>query len=732
MSAGVGWALAPIRAAVGRVAAAVGRRTARLLALAGVAAVLGASLSVLYGVVVVTGNPASFSLVVAGAAIAGTLAARLVRPRTATTLALAAGGLGGYLYLRSLPGGVEFLALLVPMLGDAAALLSGLSILRIVNADLWALSAAPVPVFLSWYLALRRRYVAASAVAGAALGLLALTGDATTGETLVGVVGTTVAAAVGDCERRGERLRNADGVVIVLAAMLVATLFVGVVPGAFGSVLPVGGDDGSTIESSLLYAGDSVAVAGSIDLSPERRYVVEAEEAAYWRVGTYDRYTGEGWVRSGSSRGYDGPLAGPPGKSRSLEQTYTAASSIATLPAARRPTRIGDVPVPVRVADGGSFEPASPLQAGESYRVESEVPAGRPDEFRTAGTDYPDEIETRYTQLPSDTPDRVAERTSRLTANAENPYDTARVLEHWLRTEYEYSLDVDRPRGNVADAFLFEMESGYCVYFATTMVTMLRTQEVPARFVVGYTPGEAVDDDEWVVRGYNSHAWVEVYLPGHGWIEFDPTPPTPREAAERAVLDDGTDGATTGTEAADPTDGTDSGAADTPTPRAGEAGDPNVDIDPVAAADRSANEDDRSLPPSVPLPGGEAVGAAFVAAFVAALAARRRGLGRRVYRAIWLRRLPRGDPDDVVVGAYRRAVYLEERRGDEMPPGETPRGFLDGDERLERIAERYERVRYGGGVDGAAAAGARSDLADLLSERSPAPWRRETPEEGSR
>ena len=730
MSVGVGRALASLRAATGRATTAVGRRAARLLALGGVAAVLGASVSVLYGVVVVTGDPGTFSLVVAGAALAGTLAARLVRPRTATLLALAVGGLGGHLYLRSLPGGIEFLAVLVPMLGDAAALLSGLSILRIVNADLWALSAVPVPVFLSWYLALRRRYVAASAVAGAALGVLALTGDATAAETLAGVVGATVAAAVGDCDRRGERLGNADGLVVVIAAMLVATLFVGALPGAFGSALPGGGDDGSTIESSLLYAGDSLAVAGSIDLSPERRYVVEAEEPAYWRVGTYDRYTGEGWVRSGSTRGYDGRLAGPPGESRTLEQTYTAASSIATLPAARRPTRIGDVPVPVRVTDGGSFEPASPLQPGESYRVDSEVPTGRPEEFRAAGTDYPEDVETRYTQLPSDTPDRVAERTARLTANAEHPYDTARVLEYWFRTEYEYSLDVDRPRGNVADGFLFGMESGYCVYFATTMVTMLRTQGIPARFAVGYTPGEAVDDDEWIVRGYNSHAWVEVYLPDHGWIEFDPTPPTPREATERAVLgDDDSQGATTGTETVDSTDVAAGEAADTPTPGVGGTGD--VGVDPVAAADRSASEDDRSPLSSVPLPGRETVGVALVAALVF-LTARRRGLGRRVYRSVWLRRLPRGDPDDVVVGAYRRAVYLEERRGDEMPPSETPRGFLDGDERLERIAERYERARYGGGVDATAAAAARSDLADLLAERSRVPWRREPPEEGSR
>ena len=737
MSAGGGWRAVPVPASavVDRTSRLLGRRPARAVALAGVCGVLGAFLSVLYTALVVTGDPTTLSPIVAGALVTGTIAARLVRPRTAAFLSVGGVACGGYLYVLSLPGGVEFLTLLAPMLDDASVLLSGLSILRIVNADLWVLSAAPVPVFFAWYLALRRRYVAASAVAGGALGFVVLTGDATVGETLAGVVGVTVAVAFGDCDRRQERLRNADGAVLVVAAMLVSTLVVGAAPGAVGTLLsPEGvGDAGSTVESSLVHAGDSIAVTGSIDLSPERRYTVEADERAYWRVGTYDRFTGDGWVRSGSTREYDGSLPGPPGESRTLRQTYTAESTIATLPAARKPTRIDGVPVPVLVTGGGSFEPASPLQAGESYRVESEVPTASPDRLRRAGTSYPAGIEDRYTQLPTDTPDRVAERTDRLTANAENPYDTARTLEHWLRTEYEYSLDVDRPRGNVADAFLFEMEAGYCTYFATTMVAMLRTQGIPARFAVGYTPGEQVDDREWTVRGYNSHAWVEVYLPEHGWIKFDPTPAEPREAAERATLDDsietddtsedGAGGADTpGPDTSEPSAGT------TETPAAG-AGAEDVGIDPVAAADQRA-DDGASGVPSVPAPVQLAGGVALLAA---AVVARRRGVGRRLYRELWLRRPPGGDPEAVVAGVYRRAVYLEERRGRTKAADETPRQFFAGsDERFERIRERYERARYGDGVDAATAERARSDLAGLLAERSLLPWRAEKPDRGSR
>ena len=51
---------------------------------------------------------------------------------------------------------------------------------------------------------------------------------------------------------------------------------------------------------------------------------------------------------------------------------------------------------------------------------------------------------------------------------------------------------------------------------------MLRSVGVPARMAVGFTQGER-DGDKYVVRRLNSHAWTEVYFPGIGWVEFEPT-----------------------------------------------------------------------------------------------------------------------------------------------------------------------------------------------------------------
>jgi transglutaminase-like putative cysteine protease len=715
----------------GAVAGRLGRvAPARVTALAGVALVVGSFLWVLHDIVVVTGDTTELYYVVAGAALAGTVLAWIIRPRTAAVLGAGAVLGGTYLYVTSLPGGVGFLGMLAPMVEDVRALLSGLSVLRIVNADVWALSAAPGPVFLAWYLGLRRHYVAAGAVGGGALGVVVLTGDATLAQTLAGVLGVTLAVALGDCDRRGESLRNADGVVVVLATMVVMTLVIGAVPGAAGALLSTEGfglgSEPQPMETSLVHAGERVTVTGAVELSPDRRYTVEADREAYWRVGTYDRYTGDGWVRTGTLRNYRGPVQGPPGESSTLRQRYTAESRISTLPAANKPTRIEDVPVPVQVTEAGAFEPASQLHAGESYTVESEVPEASPTELRSTGSAYPDAIEERYTQLPSSLPDRVGERTDRLTANAENPYDTARVLERWFREDYRYSLDVQRPRGDVADAFLFEMDAGYCTYFATTMVTMLRTQGIPARFAVGYAPGEQVDDGEWLVRGYDSHAWVEVYFPEHGWVAFDPTPPAAREAAEQQRLDRARDDQNTvdgATETPTPTVTDDPGTTPTETPDPPGATDTPSGRTPGDGLTPSGGPgDDGGGLPAIPVPTPEQVGFGLLVLAGAAVGVRRTDAGSRLYRQVWLRRLPDGPPEAVVAGAYHRVVHLEERAGREKAPGETPRRFLaDADDRARRIGALYERARYGPGVGDADAEEAARLLADLLEERSRLP-----------
>jgi transglutaminase-like putative cysteine protease len=66
--------------------------------------------------------------------------------------------------------------------------------------------------------------------------------------------------------------------------------------------------------------------------------------------------------------------------------------------------------------------------------------------------------------------------------------------------------------------------AGTCRDFALLMMEAVRTVGLAARFVSGYLYDPAIDGAQSDISGAGStHAWVQVYLPGAGWVEFDPT-----------------------------------------------------------------------------------------------------------------------------------------------------------------------------------------------------------------
>lgn len=114
-----------------------------------------------------------------------------------------------------------------------------------------------------------------------------------------------------------------------------------------------------------------------------------------------------------------------------------------------------------------------------------------------------------------------------MTAEAANDLERARAIEHHLRTDYSYTLQL--PDHEVSDPlayFLFTRRKGHCEYFASAMAVILRTQGIPTRLATGFQSGIYNPLTElWLVRSSDAHTWVEAWLPGRGWCSFDPTPP---------------------------------------------------------------------------------------------------------------------------------------------------------------------------------------------------------------
>ena len=142
--------------------------------------------------------------------------------------------------------------------------------------------------------------------------------------------------------------------------------------------------------------------------------------------------------------------------------------------------------------------------------------------YASSGPDVP----PSYLQLPAVDP-RVISLAEQVTARAATPVEKASAIEGYLRSHYGYTLQLPEtePRDPIAN-FLFVRHQGHCEYFASAMAVMLRSVRIPSRVVNGFSGGEFNDvNSRYVIRASDAHSWVEAYIPGEGWMEFDPTPP---------------------------------------------------------------------------------------------------------------------------------------------------------------------------------------------------------------
>ena len=246
-----------------------------------------------------------------------------------------------------------------------------------------------------------------------------------------------------------------------------------------------------------------------------------------WRGWTYDIYTGSGWqasVQKGIevSAGERLVVQSAENRGRLLQRVTWYRRHGLLMAAAGEPLYLDRAAKVHRRADDDlvGFE----LRDNE-YVVASAVPAVTATQLRAAGHDYPPAILEYYLDLP-EIPDRVRQLAAHWTEGLNNPYDQAIALQNNLR-QIPYSLDVALPpkRADVVDYFLFDLQMGYCDYFASAMVVMARSLSIPARLATGYAPGEYdIEEAAYIVTEADGHSWAEICFPGYGWIPFEPTP----------------------------------------------------------------------------------------------------------------------------------------------------------------------------------------------------------------
>ena len=325
------------------------------------------------------------------------------------------------------------------------------------------------------------------------------------------------------------------------------------------------------------------------------------------------------------------------------------------------------------------------------YVINYDFPSFEYDQLRESSTEDPEEIKENYLQLPDSLPGRVRNLASQIIEDEDNRYDKAKAVESYFSSNgFEYSTtDVPVPDENedYVNQFLFESQIGYCDNFSTSMVVMLRSEGIPARWVKGFTGGERIDATEspytdglqnkYEITSGNAHSWVEVYFPDVGWVPFEPTKGFTNNADFYTDIE---------------TDDSDSAASgsDTETPE-DNMGNPQQMEDQEAASDsESVNIDSEQSYVWV------YVLAAFLLLTLLVLYVTR----YKWISAFLIRRYRKKEDEETYEKAYQYLLKVLDHKGFKRKPEQTLRDYAFVVDRhfqsndMRRLTNNYERVLY--------------------------------------
>ena len=318
---------------------------------------------------------------------------------------------------------------------------------------------------------------------------------------------------------------------------------------------PIEGDGSATTD---YYGADLLNLGGAIRLGEDVVFTVDAPASVnryYWRSRVYERYTDGQWSPSADLRITDrsAPIelamnrevVG--GGRQAVGQRFTIGSaSTRIFYAAPQPLVIdgagridliySDKPANTSM-NVSVIRPLKLLRRGDTYSASSLISTATATELRRTSSNYPDWVSgpNLYVGIPNP---RVMNLALQIVneAGAAHPYDRAKAIERWLRANIAYNESISAPPLGVdtVEWLLFDAREGYCTYYATAIIVMLRHLGIPARLAAGFSQGTFDPDlGQFVVRERDAHTWVEVYFPGYGWIEFEPT------AAQAPIQRDG-------------------------------------------------------------------------------------------------------------------------------------------------------------------------------------------------
>ncbi len=299
--------------------------------------------------------------------------------------------------------------------------------------------------------------------------------------------------------------------------------------------------------------GGYVGFIGNLDtanryaLSSKVIMRVRADSPGYFLGLTYDTWNGQSWLFSRHDRGATrlsggspfeiptSPLAGHHLK-ENVQTFYVETSLPNIIFATAEPAQVYFPAGSLVLGNDGSIRTTVAMTKGTVYTVVSADTEVSPQVL--AGDTRP--LTARVLAFPSikaalQLPHpyrRAAALARRVVADHHARTTMAKVaaLEAWIAHHTKYTLQIPplKPGQDAVDQFLFGTRRGYCEQISTALAVMLRTLGIPTREAIGYVPGPYDPlSNLYDIEAKDAHAWVQVYFPGYGWQNFDPTANVP-------------------------------------------------------------------------------------------------------------------------------------------------------------------------------------------------------------
>jgi len=214
------------------------------------------------------------------------------------------------------------------------------------------------------------------------------------------------------------------------------------------------------------------------------------------------------------------------------------------LPTPGNPVAISGVRVFPEGSSSGPLVPVDGFFRGETYAVTATVNPPPPQGYvgnpsSESGIVPPGGLPLAVDQiLPGPVPARIVQLAHSIVAGAVTQLQEADDIVQYFTQggRFRYALPKRLKSGALTDTgegytalvqFLFHSRVGYCQQYASAFAVLARVIGLPTRVVVGFLPGQATGANSWEITGQDVHAWPQVYFPGVGWSDFEPTPSTP-------------------------------------------------------------------------------------------------------------------------------------------------------------------------------------------------------------